>query len=170
MSAATETPLYVHNVDYLSFKEGWFVNTPKNKTILISICDADKKFHVPKGSQMDDWAGAWCFHFDDIGPELNGVDDCYAMTETQGQSLVCILNDAVHNKWNVVVHCTAGLCRSGAVAEFLIRHFGYHEVNPVRLPNIHVLNTLERIAGKQQTEDDYKIIFDKYDEFEGKFH
>ena len=50
------------------------------------------------------------------------------------KELVRLLRHAFKNRMNVVVHCHAGLCRSGAVAEIGIM-MGFNEVHTRRIPN-----------------------------------
>lgn len=52
------------------------------------------------------------------------------------------------------IHCTAGICRSGAVGEVISEYFGinYHDFkreNPQIKPNVHVKNILKKILYDQ---------------------
>ena len=156
LNSDKNTTLFAHNVDYLGFKENWIVNTPREKTVLISLLDSDKQQHLPKGSTADQWFARIAMYVDDVNPPEVG-----AMTVKQAAELYEFLLMAYKNRCHVVVHCTAGLCRSGAVVEFLWRHFGYSEVTHVRLPNSHILNLLEDQGGFTRTKDDFEKIFNK---------
>lgn len=58
----------------------------------------------------------------------------FAPTQEHATQLVQLLQHAFANRMNVVVHCHAGLCRSGAVAEIGIM-MGFDEVHATRIPN-----------------------------------
>ena len=55
----------------------------------------------------------------------------------QAQALVTLLQHALDNHMNVVVHCMAGVCRSGAVVE-VGTMMGFRDVCRRRIPNIRV--------------------------------
>jgi predicted protein tyrosine phosphatase len=52
----------------------------------------------------------------------------------------------MENRMNVVVHCTAGLCRSGAVAEVGIM-MGFDDTERTRIPNIRVKHRMMKVLG-----------------------
>lgn len=59
-----------------------------------------------------------------------------------------VLRNISAKKW--VIHCTAGICRSGAVGEVLseffnIPYFEFKRVNPQIRPNIYVKNVLKSV-------------------------
>lgn len=67
-----------------------------------------------------------------------------AMRPDQAQRMAHLIREAKQLNKNVWVHCTAGICRSGAVVEVL-GHLGWTVVNdfsPARVPNAHVFNLL----------------------------
>jgi predicted protein tyrosine phosphatase len=47
---------------------------------------------------------------------------------------------------NVVVHCMAGVCRSGAVAEVGVM-MGFRDVGRMRIPNVRVKTMMMRELG-----------------------
>lgn len=89
--------------------------------------------------------------FDDLTQDKDWNNYVFkAMSESQGEEIV---NFIEKNKGkNFMVHCTAGISRSGAVASF-IRDFYlndeeqdlFERENPHIRPNIHVLSTLKRV-------------------------
>lgn len=62
------------------------------------------------------------------------------------KELVRLLRHAKENRMNVVVHCHAGLCRSGAVAEVGIM-MGFDEVHTRRIPNTLLKTMMMRELG-----------------------
>lgn len=63
------------------------------------------------------------------------------ITEAQAREIVRLLKQALENKTNVVVHCFAGMCRSGAVAEIGIR-MGFQDVGHFKSPNTRVMRMM----------------------------
>lgn len=79
----------------------------------------------------------WCFA--DVQVHERG-----AMTPEQAQKMANVIHHAKAMQKNVWVHCTAGMCRSGAVVEVL-NLLGWSIVDgfsPERVPNDHVFNLL----------------------------
>jgi protein-tyrosine phosphatase len=75
--------------------------------------------------------------------------DAHAISHEQAQQLLAILQDAKENSHHVLVHCVAGISRSGAVAQFAIDYFGFDDVVSKvshraqwRLPNVGVVKAL----------------------------
>lgn len=66
-----------------------------------------------------------------------------AITQDQADEIVRLLQHALDNKMNVVVHCFAGVCRSGAVAQFGVE-LGFNDCEKYRVPNTLVLDKLHR--------------------------
>ena len=66
-----------------------------------------------------------------------------AITQEQADEIVRLLQHALHKRMNVVVHCFAGVCRSGAVAQFGAE-LGFNDVENYRSPNTLVLDKLHR--------------------------
>lgn len=125
------------------------MGTPPEKTVLIRIGDPCFDFAYPQGISPLIWAGVYTFEFLDIDER----DHDFAFREDQAVEIVNILNNAAASRHHVVVHCYAGIARSGAVVEYLVRHMGYEDVEGVyRNPNILVLNSLEKAAGVAITE------------------
>lgn len=67
----------------------------------------------------------------------------FAITQEQADKIVKLLRHALKNDMNVVVHCYAGICRSGAVAQFGVE-LGFYDVDNHRQPNTLVLDRLHR--------------------------
>ena len=72
-------------------------------------------------------------------------DDEQAISSQQANELVHILQSAFAQQQDVLVHCVAGVSRSGAVAQFAIDYLGFSDGNRStdwRLPNATVLKAL----------------------------
>ena len=68
------------------------------------------------------------------------------ISDAQAQEIVGLLQHAQANNMNVVVHCTAGLCRSGAVAEIGVM-MGFGDTERTRIPNIRVKHKMMKALG-----------------------
>lgn len=72
------------------------------------------------------------------------------MTEEQGKQIIDFVrtNKDMHN---FVIHCAAGISRSGAIAKFINEYFDgeewyYWELNPNTRPNARILNILRKLS------------------------
>jgi len=70
----------------------------------------------------------------------------FAITDEQARQLVHLLQHAKENRMNVVVHCHAGICRSGAVAEVGVM-MGFDDCERFRAPNLLVKHKMMRVLG-----------------------
>jgi rhodanese-related sulfurtransferase len=70
----------------------------------------------------------------------------FAITDAQAQELVRLLQHALENRMDVVVHCHAGVCRSGAVAEVGVM-MGFDDAEAFRSPNLLVKHKMMRVLG-----------------------
>ncbi len=79
------------------------------------------------------------------------------ISDEQAAEIVGLLQHALANNMNVVVHCMAGLCRSGAVAEVGVM-MGFADAERTRIPNIRVKHRLMKQLGwaydKNERSDD----------------
>ena len=73
------------------------------------------------------------FEFLDIEDTEDDMGE-FAPQPEHAKELVRLLRHAFKNRMNVVAHCHAGLCRSGAVAEIGIM-MGFDQVHTRRIPN-----------------------------------
>lgn len=77
------------------------------------------------------------FTFDDIEEEDLDLPYANPIKDAQAIALVDILDDALNSGSNVIVHCTAGICRSGAVVEVGVM-MGFRDTDIFRSPNLLV--------------------------------
>ena len=85
------------------------------------------------------------FEFLDI-EDTEGDEGEFAPQPEHAKELVRLLRHAFKNRMNVVVHCHAGLCRSGAVAEIGIM-MGFDEVHTRRIPNTRLKTLMLKELG-----------------------
>ena len=76
--------------------------------------------------------------------DSDGFPDEAKISDEQAQELVRLLQHALANNMNVVVHCYAGLCRSGAVAEVGVM-MGFQDCERFRSPNLRVKHRMMKI-------------------------
>jgi predicted protein tyrosine phosphatase len=105
--------------------------------VLIQICD-DTDF--PKPAYVFEQVHQ--FNFLDVDND----DSCGAITNQQADKIASILKEAFDAGNNVVVHCHAGLCRSGAVAEIGCM-LGFATTAKPRIPNVLVKTKLINSLG-----------------------
>lgn len=78
--------------------------------------------------------------------DKDGFPDETKISDEQAAEIVGLLQHALANNMNVVVHCMAGLCRSGAVAEVGVM-MGFADAERTRIPNIRVKHRLMKQLG-----------------------
>lgn len=84
---------------------------------------------------------------DDDDEELSPHFDYEAkISDDQAKEIVRLLQHALDNSMNVVVHCHAGICRSGAVVE-VGTMMGFTPINRFRLPNMRVKHKMMQVLG-----------------------
>ena len=124
---------FIQNVAWIDVKRGDHKFEPGN-TILIQI--AEISFPDPKHTFL----ATYQFNFSDVDSE----DHEDAPTDQHAADLVKILDKALAAGHNIVVHCVAGLCRSGAVAELGVI-LGFDDTGAIRCPNVILKNKMMRI-------------------------
>lgn len=78
---------------------------------------------------------------------IEDTEDETGITEEEALKIVDILKDALKNGSNVIVHCAAGVCRSGAVAEIGII-MGFDDTKAFRSPNLRMKRMMMQILMK----------------------
>lgn len=123
---------------------------PGTNSMLIQILDPDEEFPTPPA----EFAEVYQFEFLDIegtgytnlgDGELTDMSE-FAITPEQGEQIAELLLRARDKKMNVVVHCHAGIFRSGAVAEIGVM-LGFEDVRAFRCPNRLVKHTIMDALG-----------------------
>lgn len=87
-------------------------------------------------------------NFEFLDVELNDHVDDEQMrcSQEQAAELVRLLQHALANRMNVVVHCHMGVCRSGAVCEVGVI-LGFDDVGRWRSPNLLVKHRMMSVLG-----------------------
>ena len=67
-------------------------------------------------------------------------------TQEQADELVRLLQHALDNSMNVLVHCHAGICRSGSVVE-VGQMMGFTPTERFRMPNLRVKHFMMKSLG-----------------------
>lgn len=100
------------------------------------------------------------FFFDDIHPTtVNTIGSCYdykPMNYNQAKDLIHFVMSNVDESINtVIVHCTAGVCRSGAIVDFLrvvldVDDIQFVRDNPKIIPNEWVRDLLWSVWSERE--------------------
>lgn len=110
--------------------------------VLISINDPDLD---PPHTGVE-FAERYDFKFLDVEATDIVQDESHRCSAEQGRQIAEILTAAYAKGANVVVHCTAGVCRSGAVVE-VGTILGFQDTMRYRSPNLHVKHQIMRALG-----------------------
>lgn len=144
---------WIENVSLEDIKKGRHFDAGPN-SMLIQILDHDMEFPKP----FHDFKEVHQFKFLDL--EETGFTNLgtgswtdmseFIISDDQAKDLVHLLKHAFEQRMNVIVHCHAGVCRSGAVCE--IGHLiGFADTDKFRSPNKLVLKKMHQfVAQKQQ--------------------
>lgn len=92
------------------------------------------------------------FEFLDAEDSDGFPDEC-KISDEQAQKLVTLLKFALENNVNVVVHCHAGICRSGAVVE-VATMMGFTATDRFRMPNLRVKHKMMKALGLTYDENE----------------
>lgn len=103
-----------------------------DRGVLIQIVDNDMDFPKPKHH----FELIYQFKFLDIEE-----DNELAISDFQAKEIAGILKYALQARRNVIVHCVAGVCRSGAVIQAGV-DIGFLDTETFRIPNLRVKQKL----------------------------
>lgn len=131
---------WIQNVSFANILTGWHYDAGVN-SMLIQIVDPDMEFPTPKHQFRETHQ----FTFLDL-EENDKFPDEVKITDQQAEDIVNLLVHAMNNNMNVVVHCVAGVCRSGAVCEVGVM-YGFRDTEEYRQPNLMVKKKLIRAFG-----------------------
>lgn len=146
--------MFIQNVSMAAIQEGFHYDAGPN-SLLIQIVDPAHGFPKPK----KDFKETHRFEFLDIEAEADGMWE-FRPTQEHADELVAILDHARKNRMNVIVHCHAGLCRSGAVAEIGVI-MGFDDTGTKRLPNILLKGVMMKTLGLSYNADaDYRSQYE----------
>lgn len=108
---------------------------PIENAYLIQIQDAGT-WKFANAKNRGKFKGYFQIAFDDIDDGPNAID------EDQAERLAEVLKYCSDRGYDVVVHCHAGICRSGAVTEVMTSYMGYSTTDTHRIPNVRVKRML----------------------------
>ena len=131
---------WIENVSWDAVKNGFHSDMGQN-AMLIQIADPATFFPVPKHTFKE----VHQFEFLDA-EDKDPWDDDFKISDEQAEQLVGLLNKALANSMNVLVHCHAGICRSGAVVE-VGSMMGFTPTERFRMPNLRVKHKMMKVLG-----------------------
>ena len=140
--------LWIENVAWDDVVNGWHSDLGPN-CILIRIGDPDiRSFPLPKHN----FVAQFPFLFLDA-EDKDGVPEKHKISDEQAKELVDILQVALDTENNVIVHCHAGICRSGAVVE-VGTMMGFTATERFRQPNLRVKHKMMKALGWSYDSDE----------------
>jgi predicted protein tyrosine phosphatase len=151
---------WIQNIALVDVARGHHIRVGEN-SMMIQIVDPAMEFPVPKHQFKE----VHKFEFLDIEEDglTNNGDGTwtdmseFAITQEQADKLVELLQHALANRMDVVVHCHAGVCRSGAVAEVGVM-MGFDDAEAFRAPNLLVKHKMMKKLGWTYDENEPHTI------------
>ena len=132
--------------NHLIGEDNWYSDITKVRylrdTVLISISDPAQQ--PPEAYYA--FKEYLFLNFLDLEENQNPGLDEFKITYEDAEKIIKFLQDALDNGYNAVVHCTAGICRSGAVAE-VGTMLGFKDTGAYRQPNLMVKRYLMKVLG-----------------------
>jgi len=122
---------WIENVSKSDVRNGHHYDAGAN-AMLIRIQDPATEFGVVARPFKE----VHSFEFLDA-EDSDGFPDEAKISDAQAAELVGLLQRALDNNMNVLVHCHAGICRSGAVVE-VASIMGFTPTDRFRMPNLRV--------------------------------
>ena len=123
--------MFIQNISKSAYANGDHFDCG-DRAVAIEILDPCAERVKPKHK----FAETYTFEFLDVEESDTQFAE-FAITDQQAADLVNILHKALEERRNVIVHCTVGMCRSGAVAEVGIA-MGFQDTGAYRQHNMLV--------------------------------
>jgi predicted protein tyrosine phosphatase len=142
---------WIQNVALADIPKGHHVAVKEN-SMLIQIVDPAMEFPIPKQQFKE----VHQFEFLDLERDDPWGEE-FKITDPQAEQLVRLLQHALENRMDVVVHCVAGVCRSGAVCEVGVM-MGFDDTEAYRSPNLLVKHKMMKVLGWTYDEDEPHTI------------
>lgn len=143
--------MWIQNVALADITKGHHIN-PGINAMLIQIVDPAMEFPKP----LYEFRETHQFEFLDLEKDDPWGED-FKITDDQAQTLVELLQHAKENHMNVIVHCVAGVCRSGAVCEIGVM-LGFDDTEVFRSPNLLVKHKMMKYLGWTYDENEPHTI------------
>ncbi len=150
---------WIQNVSMSDIKRGLHFDAGEN-SMLIQIVDPAYEFPIP----LKQFKEVHQFEFLDVekNDDKNLME--FAITQEQADKIVELLQRALDNDMNVVVHCHAGVCRSGAVCEVGVM-MGFNDTEVFRSPNLLVKHLmLKKLGWTYDSNEPHTINWQPVDE------
>ena len=144
---------WIQNVALSDITKGFHMD-PGVNTMLIQIVDPDMQYPTP----LYTFREVHQFKFLDIEEKDKCLEESMRCSHEQAAELVRLLQHALDNRMNVVVHCHAGVCRSGAVCELGVM-MGFRDTEGFRAPNLLVKHRMMKHLGWTYNENE---VYDVY--------
>ena len=142
---------FIQNCAASDINIGKFYKDPGSNSMLIQIADPAGWFPNPVYGST--FAEIHQFEFLDIEKDDQVFDEECRCSQTQASDLVRLLQHALEQDMNVIVHCTAGICRSGAVTEVGVM-MGFDDTHRYRQPNLLVKHQMMKELGWAYDKDE----------------
>jgi len=143
--------MWIQNVSFADIPKGHHVAVGVN-SMLIQIVDPAMEFPAPKHQFKE----VHQFEFLDLERDDKFGEE-FKITDAQAEELVRLLQHALDNHMDVVVHCVAGVCRSGAVCEIGVM-MGFNDTEVFRSPNLLVKHKMMKALGWTYDENEPHTI------------
>lgn len=144
---------WIQNISYSDVQKGFHFD-PGPNCMMISIVDPASWRPTPahKFKEIHN------FEFLDIEKNDFALDEAMRCSQEQADELVRLLQHALANRMNVVVHCYAGICRSGAVCEVGVM-MGFDDTGRFRSPNLLVKHRMMKALGWLYSDQTNEKVF-----------
>jgi rhodanese-related sulfurtransferase len=143
---------WIQNLSLSDVRKGHHIRVGEN-SMLIQIVDPDLEHPEP----IHNFNKIHQFKFLDIEENDECIDPNWKIQDEQAEQLVELLEHALDKRMDVVVHCVAGICRSGAVAEVGVM-LGFDDAEAFRSPNLLVKHKMMRKLGWTYDSDEPHTI------------
>ena len=143
---------WIQNVAFTDIPKKHHVAVGEN-SMLIQIVDPAMAFPVPAHKFKE----IHQFEFLDLEKSDDTINDDWKISDAQAAELVRLLQHALDNRMDVIVHCVAGVCRSGAVCEVGVM-MGFKDTEVFRSPNLMVKHKMMKVLGWTYDENEPHTI------------
>ena len=144
--------MWIQNVALSDIPKGKHIFVGDN-SMLIQIVDPAMEFPTPAHKFKE----VHQFEFLDLEKDDMPEAEEFKITDQQAKELVCLLQHAKENCMDVIVHCVAGVCRSGAVCEIGVM-MGFNDTEVFRSPNLLVKHKMMNVLGWTYDENEPHTI------------
>lgn len=144
--------MWIQNVALADIPKKHHIAVGEN-SMLIQIVDPAMEFPVPAHKFKE----VHQFEFLDLEKDDMPEAEEFKITDQQAEELVRLLKRAKEKCMDVIVHCVAGVCRSGAVCEVGVM-MGFQDTEAFRSPNLLVKHKMMKVLGWTYDEDEPHTI------------